>query len=123
MMISDKKTIGLTTENQQVMQQLIEKKLFKEGIAAAKFAMALAINSGVEPKNAEGVGTTWNVGSFDAENELKNLIPILFPGTETPYRLVENLINTGFEIIGKQLASNANIQPADLMDNVQPLRG
>ena len=114
-MASDKKTIGLTAGNQRVMDELVERKMFKDGIAAAKFALATAINSGDEPKGAEGTGTIWNVGSFDTDSELKNLIPVLFPGSETPYRTVEELINAGFELLGSKMRDNPNITPLDLL--------
>lgn len=115
-MSTDKKTIGLTADNQRVMEHLVERKLFKDGIAAAKFAMAVAINSGSELRSAEGAGTIWNVGSFDTENELKNLITVLFPDTTTPYRLVEDLINSGFKMIGRELARKADMNPVELLE-------
>jgi hypothetical protein len=114
-MANDKKTIGLTTENQRVMEQLVERKLFKDGIAAAKFALAMAVDSGIGPKPVEGTGTIWNVGSFDTDSELKNLIPVLFPGSETPYRTVEELINAGFELLGSKVRENPNITSLDLL--------
>jgi hypothetical protein len=97
------------------MDQLVENKFFKDGISAAKYVMAIAINAGVKPKSAEGVGTVWNVGSFDVDGELKNLIPILYPGTTAPYRVVEDLINTGFKLLGKELKKNPNFQPTDVL--------
>lgn len=114
-MASDKKTIGLTAGNQRVMEDLVERKIFKDGIAAAKFALAMAIRSGAEPRGTEGSGTIWNVGSFDTDGELKNLIPILFPGSETPYRTVEGLINVGFELLESKVRDNPNLTPSDLL--------
>jgi hypothetical protein len=78
--------------------------------------MAVAINSGAEPRSAEGAGTIWNVGSFDTESELKNLITILFPDTTTPYRLVEDLINSGFKMLGDELRRKADMNPVELLE-------
>lgn len=114
-MNGDKKTIGLTSGNREVMSQIMQKNLFKDQIDAAKFAMSLAINSDVRNGYAEGADTIWNVGSFDSNGELRTLMPLLFPNIENPYRLVEYLINAGLEIIGNYLANNKEIVFQDLV--------
>ena len=114
-MKSDKKTIGLTSDNREIIGQMMEKNLFKDQIDAAKFALSVAINSGIEAGQPEGTDTTWNVGSFDTDGDLKSLISVLFPDTETPYRVVEYLINAGLEIIGRHLAENRDLVLAELL--------
>jgi hypothetical protein len=47
------------------MDQVVERAGFKQNMDAAKFAFALAVNRGYEPTQVEGVGTMWNVGTFD----------------------------------------------------------
>jgi len=93
----------------------MQKNLFKDQIDAAKFAMSLAINSGIGDGPAEGADTTWNIGSFDPNGELRTLIPLLFPNIDTPYRLIEYLINAGLKIIGTQLANNKDIVFQDIV--------
>lgn len=105
----DKKTIGLTPENRTVAEELVLQKFFKDQIDAAKFAMALAIQNGVQPGSVDGAETIWNVGSFDTDGQLKNLIPNLFPGTDAPYRAVEYFVNSGLQIIAKETAGKKSI--------------
>jgi hypothetical protein len=114
-MIADKKTIGLTPENESIMDHLMTLGLFNDKIEAAKFALALAINRGIKPGALERAETVWNVGSFDSDGHLRNLIPALFPGTELPYRAVESLLNAGIEIIGQDMAAGREIDVIALM--------
>ena len=93
----DKNTIGLTPDGKLIMATIMGLELFKEQLDVAKFAISIAINSGVQPSQTERAETVWNVGSFDADNQLRQLIPILFPSCETPYRAVEHLIDLGLK--------------------------
>jgi hypothetical protein len=82
---------------------------------AAKFAFALAVTRKVEPKPTEGVGTIWNVGSFDEQGDLRALMQSLFPTVETPYRIIESLINAGFRILDGELKKNPSLRVEDLL--------
>ncbi len=101
-MPSDKNTIGVTIRAQQVLDLIGERGLFLDQMDVAKFAMALAIRRGVTPSDTPGADTKWNVGSFDKDGRLRDLVPILFPDVEAPYRAVESLVNAGLEIMGKE---------------------
>jgi hypothetical protein len=114
-MAEDKKTIGLTDANKKVMDQLVETAGFKRDMDAAKFAFALAVNRGKEPGAVEGVGTIWNVGSFDEGGDLKALIQNLFPNADAPYRALESLLNIGFGLLGNEMKSNPGLRVEDLM--------
>lgn len=116
-MSTDKKTIGLTAKNRVVVEALVEQKLFKDQIDAAKFAMSLAIQSGAQPGSVAEAETIWNVGSFDADGQIKNLIPSLFPGIDSPYRAVEYFVNIGVQIIGSQIEEGKSV--SDLMGVVK----
>lgn len=98
-MANDKNTIGVTPQAQKVLDSIAEQNLFPDQMDAAKFAMALAIRRGRRPADVSAVDTKWNVGSFDKDGRLRDLIPILFPQIDTPYRAVESLINIGLDII------------------------
>lgn len=105
--MKDKITIGPTQESAKVLSQLMESSFFAREYDAAKFAMALAINRGVSPDGADiSTDTKWNMGSFDRSGELRALVSTLYPETETPVRLIEQLINAGFGIIGEHMAEH-----------------
>lgn len=114
-MAEDKKTIGLTDANKVIMDQVVEKVGFKRDMDAAKFAFALAVRRGSEPGPVEGVGTIWNVGSFDDGGDLKALIQNLFPQVDGPYRALESLMNTGFSLLAAEMNSKPGLQIEDLL--------
>jgi hypothetical protein len=114
-MAEDKKTIGLTDANKAVMDQIVEKAGFKRDMDAAKFAFALAINRACDPGQVEGVGTIWNVGSFDEGGDLKALIQNLFPNADAPYRALESLMNTGFTLLAAEMKANPALRIEDLL--------
>jgi hypothetical protein len=103
--MTDKKTIGLTTSGESIMQEIMSLNYFKDMIDAAKFAMSLAINQNPEINPVEGASTIWNVGSFDPDGELRQLIPTFFPNCKTPYRAVEFLIDLGLKQMYEQVKS------------------
>ena len=100
-MATDKNTIGVTTKAQKVLDQMAETGVFPDQMDAAKFAMSIAIRRGAKPAEVPGAGTKWNVGSFDPDNELRNLIPIIFPNVKGPYRAIESLIDSGLDIVAR----------------------
>ena len=114
-MNADKNTIGMTPENRSVMDKIIRRNLFDEQMQAAKFAMSLAINADIEPGQAVGTDTSWNVGSFDREGEIKNLLSALYPDNDTPYRLAEHLINSGLELVGRHFGERQDIVMTELI--------
>lgn len=114
-MAEDKKTIGLTDANKAIMDRVVERAGFKSNLDAAKFAFALAVHRGCEPSPFEGVGTIWNVGSFDEGGDIKALIQNLFPNADAPYRALESLMNTGFGILASELETNPSLRIEDML--------
>ena len=114
-MAEDKKTIGLTSANKIIMDEVVEKGGFKRDMDAAKFAFALAVSCGCESEAVEGAGTIWNVGSFDEGGDLKALAQNLFPKTATPYRVLESLMNTGFGLLAAEMKDNPEFRIDDLL--------
>lgn len=109
-MAEDKKTIGLTEANKIIMDQVVGTAGFKRDMDAAKFAFALAVSRGSEPEPVEGVGTIWNVGSFDENGDIKALIQNLFPNSESPYRALESLMNVGFSLLATEIKADQSLR-------------
>jgi hypothetical protein len=114
-MAEDKNTIGLTDVNKAIMDQVVENAGFQYDMDAAKFALALAISRGYEPGRPEGAKTIWNVGTFDADGELKALVQNLFPNVDTPYRAVESLMNIGFGVLANEMKATSGLRIEDLL--------
>ncbi|RZU30370.1 hypothetical protein [Edaphobacter modestus] len=109
-MAEDKKTIGLTDSGKATMEQMVEVVGFKRDMDAAKFAFAFAVEQGCEPGPIEGTGTIWNVGTLDEGGDLKALIQNLYPQTQFPYRALESLMDTGFGLLAKEMASASGLR-------------
>ncbi|MGH8645012.1 MAG: hypothetical protein ACREX4_11355, partial [Gammaproteobacteria bacterium] len=66
-MATDKKTIGIASNNSAGLTALTAAGHFASELDAAKFAMAYAVKSGVRPGSTESSETKWNVGSVDPD--------------------------------------------------------
>lgn len=115
-MSEDKKTVGLTSENRSIMDQLMDRGFFREQKDAAMFAMAYAIRQGISPGASEGTNTIWNVGSLDPDGEIRTLISNLFQDTSTPYRLLECFVNAGLADIGARMEKEPGMEITDVLD-------
>ena len=102
-MEKDKKTIGITHDNVGALQRVVVSGHFGSELDAAKFALAYAINGGIQNGRSDGADTKWNVGSVDPSGGLRELISTYYPDEGEPYRLIEYLINVGLD----RLAGNA----------------
>lgn len=119
-MAEDKRTIGVTEAADRVLATMVEQGHFADGIDAAKFAMALAINAGAntdgEDLTVEGTTTKWNVGSFDPDSQLRSLINALYPDIDLPYRLLEFLIDDGLQRVSEHIESIGELDVIALLD-------
>lgn len=110
----DRETIGLTPEAQVTLGDLEARGWFSEGQDAARFALAYAIKSKVPTGDASGTDTRWSAGNFDKTGEIRLLVTALYPGTETPVRLMEYFVNEGLRLIAVRLSDS--IGPGELME-------
>ena len=119
-MAEDKRTIGVTEAADGVLAVMVEQGHFSDGIDAAKFAMALAINAGANADDrdltVEGTTTKWNVGSFDPDSQLRSLIDALYPDVGQPYRLLEFLIDDGLHRVSEHMESVGELDVIALLD-------
>ena len=117
-MAEDKRTIGVTEAADGVLAVMVEQGHFSDAIDAAKFAMALAINSRghAEDLTVEGTTTKWNVGSFDPDSQLRSLLDALYPDVDQPYRLLEFLIDDGLHRVSEHMESVGELDVIALLD-------
>ncbi|RWG01077.1 hypothetical protein [Mesorhizobium sp.] len=114
-MEQDRRSIGLSSESQRLMEELLAKDWFAEAQEAARFAMAYAIRAGVTPGVTPGsVDTRWSSGLFDPTGEIVALIGSLYPDNNTPVRAIEMLVNEGLRLVHERLVTRAET-PADLI--------
>lgn len=114
-MANDKITIGLTNEGRQAIEKLMARNWFAEEMEAAKFGLALSVSEGLTPSVITRGDTKWNVGSFDNDGFFKALISAVYLGTDTPYKVMEYLINAGLERVAKELDAKPSLELVDLI--------
>ena len=119
-MSGDRKTIGLTHEGREVLNQLMDTGFFKEQMDAAKFGMTVAINQGIAPGDAGGASTVWNVGSFDPAGEIRQMILALYPNVEAPYKACEYFIDEGLSQINKLVKKQKTVDLLEIIRTFQP---
>jgi hypothetical protein len=117
--MDDKKTIGVTDRGAPVLDTMVRDGRFGDAIDAAKFAMGVAIRGGigqgVANPSVEGSGTKWNVGSFDPSNDLQTLLVALYPEVQTPYRLLEYLIDEGLRLVAEHIEESGAFDVTEML--------
>jgi len=91
-------TIGLTLENHQWLERFKEEKIFEQMMDGYRFAIAYALNKGIQPLKISGERkkTFINLGSLDPKREIYNAIISLTPDLEPPiYDYAERLAEVG----------------------------
>lgn len=114
--VQDITQFGLTKENNVIIKQLEELGFFPNQMEAAKFALSFAIRSGVQPGTISQAENKWHTGGFDQDGNLADVIRILFPEVQAPYRVIEYLVNSGLTMLGQHLAQNGTIDILSLTD-------
>jgi len=93
---TDRTTIGASEAGQQVLKRLKEQGIFPEMMDAYRFAIGLGLALG-QRTPVVGRETLFNVGSFDKDQEVANLITALMPAdAATVYRAAEEYAEAGF---------------------------
>jgi len=119
-----RRTIGVTSAADAVLEQMIEQGHFSDGIDAAKFALGLAVHQGdgdgVEDTRVEGTNTKWNVGSFDHDGRLRSLIATLYGSDSDATGLIEFLIDAGLTRISQHIAEAGELDVVVLLDEAAP---
>jgi hypothetical protein len=115
---ADKSAIGLSAAVNSMLDELAERKLFKDKLDGYRFAVSYAIAKDAEPPAVQGVESMYKVGQVDLGGNLVHTIEALMPEhplTYTqPYRLVERLAHWGIiEIYQKWRAKSFNFATLD----------
>jgi hypothetical protein len=106
--------IGLSDTGDDKLDYLREQGYFAEKMDAYRFAVSLALASGVVPPEIAKRKTFLNVGSFDPDQAFRRAIETLMPDMleeTTVYRLVERLADWGVsELYAEAQAGNIDFQ-------------
>jgi hypothetical protein len=113
----DRKQIGLTDSGKAVETRLTDTLgWFGEGQEACRFALAYAVREGVlEGTTSSHVDTRWGADGFDPTGEIRSVLRVVYPGSETPVRLMEYLIDEGLRRINIAIDDGKG-SPLDFLD-------
>jgi hypothetical protein len=81
---------------------------FEERQQVIRLGLAYAIRSDLQPQRGPDFGTpghgqNLNVGSFDPDGDLRELVSALYPEHEDPYVVVETLMSLGLVSLAQAL--------------------
>ena len=96
-LVKDKSTIGLTRRARAIAEVIHSNEGLNDLMDVALLGFAIAVNLRTDIGNAKDAVTTWNVGTFDSNGQLRDLVMALYDGLASPYRQVEYLVNIGLE--------------------------
>jgi len=108
-MADDLTNIRLTSEANAVADKLVETGRFENVATVAKFALAYALKNHFDEIDpifypiTDGGGSNYNVGSFDSDGRLRDLLRALYPGATTPYFYARALMMFGLKKIDERL--------------------
>lgn len=113
--MADKEQIGLTPAGNATMERVLATGLFAGKDDVARLAAALAIDAGDAGDPVRGAETTWHTKGIDSTGELRTAVRLAYPGTEEPYRLLENLIDAGLRRMDQHLATRGELVIPELL--------
>jgi len=111
----DKDTLGMTDLGRKVLDDLRDGEFINDLVDGYRFAFALAIERRLEPSSSDiRTTTTWNVGTFDGDQLLRDLVVILRPeSADAPYRYIERLADSGLQEL-RRLQETGQMRFSDL---------
>lgn len=110
--------IRLSSGATRVMEAIYEESgLFQDKVDVAKFAMSYALKNCFDEvecesdvlkieSDSEADGSNYNVGTIDNDRFVFDVIRLLYPEAESPYRLVRGLMVFGLERLGELKEKN-----------------
>ena len=97
----DKRTIGPSASNKDVLEMLVQQGHFKTSVGAFQAAAMLAIRKGLDTSTAPtSAGTMWNRGSVSSQ--VLDFLTWYLP-TTSPARALEQLGNVGTAFIAEKV--------------------
>jgi hypothetical protein len=117
--IRDVVDIGVTPDGEETLKLLTEEKgWFNQQQAAARFALALALKEKPEFKPLKNARTKWAARNIASEEDgLVDAVKIVYPDIQTPYKLLEFLIDRGLSIIQEENDHDPHISLEQILDD------
>lgn len=117
-MTDDRQTIGVSEKSGSTLEALVDAGVFSQQVDAAKLALSVALAHGDEPVESQERTTKWNVGTFDQNGDVRELILCFKPECQTPYREAENLVECGLRRLAEHLESHGQLDLEVLLNEI-----
>ncbi|MFB6186459.1 MAG: hypothetical protein ABEI86_06280, partial [Halobacteriaceae archaeon] len=102
--------------NPETARELLKGKLRREyRLDRVSARHTKALKQGIEPGKTPSTETVWNVGSFDPDGEIRDLVLAMHPSIESPYDAVEHFVNQGFRLISQHLEENKELDIVEII--------
>ena len=113
----DKRTLGVTTEGADALEEIMQTGWFAEEMDAYRVAISLAFANDLtkEPAEMTGVSTKWNIGTLDPDNVLRSMVLALAgEQIDRPYAYAEARAAVGLVYLKRRLVDE-NAELADIL--------
>lgn len=124
-MAEDLKNIRLSIHASDIAEIIQETGAFEDRISVAKFALGYALKYFADELTQENIekldeiydasGSNYNIGSIDEDNFLSNLMSVLYPDSNTPYRYVRVIMCFGLNKLGDLYESGRLFPISEIM--------
>jgi len=114
----DRQTIGVSEGSGKTLEALVEAGVFSQQVDAAKLALSVALAYGDSPTASQDRTTKWNVGTFDQIGDVRELVQCFMPECETPYKEVENLVESGLRRLAEHLEAHGQLDLETLLNEI-----
>ena len=124
-MAENTKTIAISTRATEIVESLIDRGYFKDGLSAMKFGMAYALKKHRNElsdqylkeliSTYDSKGSSYNTGTVDPDKCIERIIVAFYPECDSPYAYARALICFGLNKIDDQLQSGRITHISELM--------
>jgi hypothetical protein len=114
----DRQTIGVSESSGRTLESLVEAGVFSQQVDAAKLALSVALAYGDKPSESTDRTTKWNVGTFDQNGDVRELVLSFMPQCDTPYREAESLVESGLKRLAEHLEAHGQLDLEVLLSEI-----
>lgn len=104
--MDDLKNIGLSEKSNELLTNMVEKKVFDDALDGYRLAVSLAIVDEMKPEDHEIINrmNKYDVGGVDPNGKFKKAISTLIPESQgIEYRCIEKLADMGIKKLSEHI--------------------
>ena len=122
-MTDDRQTIGVSESSGKTLEALVDAGVFSQQVDAAKLALSVALAYGDTPTESQDRTTKWNVGTFDQNGDVRELVLCFMPECLTPFKEVESLVESGLKRLADHFEAHGQLDLEVLLNEIPTSHG